>query len=143
MPSFTRSGRPRASFASSPPAGMISATPLRRSSRSAAIARMLPVAFQWAAHLTPSQDRHIDSATTSVDLPGTHGPGGTLAPMVKARCLALFVVLAFLAGACDLPRLDDQRERPLAQTSSVYASDGSLITDLHATENRVILTPDQ
>src|SRR4051794_1296350 len=63
--------------------------------------------------------------------------------MVKARCLALFVVLAFLAGACDLPRLDDQRERPLAQTSSVYASDGSLITDLHATENRVILTPDQ
>ena len=52
--------------------------------------------------------------------------------MVKARCLALFVVLAFLAGACDLPRLDDQRERSLAQTSSVYASDGSLITDLHA-----------
>ena len=60
--------------------------------------------------------------------------------MVKARCLALFVVLAFLAGACDLPRLDEQRERPLAQTSSVYASDGSLITDLHATENRVVLT---
>ena len=63
--------------------------------------------------------------------------------MVKARCLALFVVLAFLAGACDLPRLDDQRERPLAQTSSIYASDGSLITDLHATENRVVLTEDQ
>jgi membrane peptidoglycan carboxypeptidase len=63
--------------------------------------------------------------------------------MVKARALALFVVLAFLAGACDLPRLDDQRERPLAQTSSIYASDGSLITDLHATENRVVLTEDQ
>jgi penicillin-binding protein 1A len=63
--------------------------------------------------------------------------------MVKARCLAVFVVLAFLAGACDLPRLDEQRERPLAQTSSVYASDGSLITDLHATENRVVLTADQ
>ncbi|HEX3299007.1 MAG TPA: transglycosylase domain-containing protein [Actinomycetota bacterium] len=63
--------------------------------------------------------------------------------MVKARALALFAVLALLAGACDLPRLDDQRERPLAQTSSIYASDGSLITDLHATENRVILTQDQ
>jgi penicillin-binding protein 1A len=63
--------------------------------------------------------------------------------MVKARALALFMVLAFLAGACDLPRLDDQRERPLAQTSTIYASDGSLITDLHATENRVILTQDQ
>ena len=56
--------------------------------------------------------------------------------MVKARALALFAVLALLAGACDLPRLDDQRERPLAQTSSVYASDGSLITDLHATDDR-------
>ena len=63
--------------------------------------------------------------------------------MVKARALALFAVLALLAGACDLPRLDDQRERPLAQTSSIYASDGSLITDLHATENRVVLTEDQ
>jgi penicillin-binding protein 1A len=63
--------------------------------------------------------------------------------MVKARCLALFVVLAFMAGACDLPRLDDQRVRPLAQTSAIYASDGSLITDLHATENRVVLTEDQ
>ena len=63
--------------------------------------------------------------------------------MVKARALALFAVLALLAGACDLPRLDDQRERPLAQTSSIYASDGSLITDLHATENRVVLTGDQ
>jgi penicillin-binding protein 1A len=64
--------------------------------------------------------------------------------MVRARWpLALAVVLAFAASACDLPRLEDQRERPLAQTSFVYASDGTGITELHATEDRVVLTADQ
>jgi penicillin-binding protein 1A len=64
--------------------------------------------------------------------------------MVKARgLLALVVALAFLASACDLPRLEDQRERPLAQTSFIYASEGAYITDLHATEDRVVLTQDQ
>ena len=64
--------------------------------------------------------------------------------MVKARGpLALVVVLAFVASACDLPRLEDQRERPLAQTSFIYASDGTGITELHATEDRVVLTADQ
>jgi len=64
--------------------------------------------------------------------------------MVKARGpLALLCVLAFVASACDLPRLEDQRERPLAQTSFMYTSDGSRITQLHATEDRVVLTQDQ
>jgi penicillin-binding protein 1A len=64
--------------------------------------------------------------------------------MVKARWpLALSIVLAFLASACDLPRLEDQRERPLAQTSFIFASDGTRITELHATEDRVILAADQ
>jgi penicillin-binding protein 1A len=64
--------------------------------------------------------------------------------MVKARGpLALLCVLAFVASACDLPRLEDQRERPLAQTSFLYTSDGSRITQLHATEDRVVLTRDQ
>ncbi|MDP9185281.1 MAG: penicillin-binding protein, partial [Actinomycetota bacterium] len=64
--------------------------------------------------------------------------------MVKARGpLALSIVLAFVASACALPRLEDQRERPLAQTSFIYASDGTGITDLHATEDRVVLTSDQ
>jgi penicillin-binding protein 1A len=64
--------------------------------------------------------------------------------MVKARGpLALLCVLAVVATACDLPRLDDQRERPLAQTTFVYTSTGSLITSLHATEDRVVLTRDQ
>jgi len=64
--------------------------------------------------------------------------------MVKARGpLALLCVLAFVASACDLPRLEDQRERKLAQTSFVYTTDGSLITSLHATEDRVVLSEDQ
>jgi penicillin-binding protein 1A len=64
--------------------------------------------------------------------------------MVKARGpLALLCVLAVVASACDLPRLEDERERPLAQTTFVYTSTGSLITPLHATEDRVVLTPDQ
>ena len=52
-------------------------------------------------------------------------------------------MLACLAGACDLPRLEEQRERPLAQTTFVYTSNGSLITPLHAAEDRVVLTEDQ
>jgi penicillin-binding protein 1A len=64
--------------------------------------------------------------------------------MVSARWpLALAVALVFVASACDLPRLEDQRERPLAQTSFIYASDGTGITELHATEDRVVLTADQ
>ena len=64
--------------------------------------------------------------------------------MVKARGpLALLCVLAVVATACDLPRLEDQRERPLAQTTFVYTSTGSLIAPLHATEDRVVLTQDQ
>jgi membrane peptidoglycan carboxypeptidase len=42
-----------------------------------------------------------------------------------------------------MPRLQDYHVRPLAQTSFVYASDGSLITSLHAAEDRVVLTASQ
>ena len=53
------------------------------------------------------------------------------------------VVLTFVGAACSLPDLDEVAERPLAQTSFMYASDGSLITPLHATEDRVVLRRDQ
>ena len=60
--------------------------------------------------------------------------------------VALIMLLAVVGTACALPDLDDYRERSLAQTSFLYASDGSLITALHATEDRVVLrsreTPD-
>jgi membrane peptidoglycan carboxypeptidase len=57
--------------------------------------------------------------------------------------VAAGVVLAFGLLACSLPRLQDYPERPLAQTSFLYASDGTLITSLHAAEDRVVLTASQ
>jgi penicillin-binding protein 1A len=64
--------------------------------------------------------------------------------MMKARGpLVLFCLSAFVATACGLPRLEDQRERPLAQTSFLYASNGTQITQLHATEDRVVLSAEQ
>ncbi|MGZ6544427.1 MAG: penicillin-binding protein [Actinomycetota bacterium] len=60
--------------------------------------------------------------------------------------LVLFVVFATIASACGgLPQLSDYRQRsiPLAQTSFLYASDGSLITELHAGVDRVILSRTQ
>ncbi|MGZ4150560.1 MAG: penicillin-binding protein [Actinomycetota bacterium] len=56
------------------------------------------------------------------------------------RSAVLLFVLALVASACALPQLDQYTPRPLAQTSFLYAADGSLITTLHAAENRVVLT---
>ena len=53
--------------------------------------------------------------------------------------VAVFVLLAVVASGCSVPKLEEYEERPLAQTSFLYASDGSLITPLHATEDRVVL----
>lgn len=53
--------------------------------------------------------------------------------------VALSMSFALVAASCALPDLDAYDERPLAQTSFLFASDGSLITSLHAAEDRVIL----
>jgi penicillin-binding protein 1A len=53
--------------------------------------------------------------------------------------LAGVVSLALLGSACGLPDIEDYEALPLAQTSFLYAADGSLITELHAAEDRVIL----
>jgi penicillin-binding protein 1A len=54
---------------------------------------------------------------------------------------ALFVVLAMVAAACNLPTLREARKDStvLPQTSFLYAADGSLITELHAGEDRVVV----
>ena len=51
------------------------------------------------------------------------------------------VVLALVAAACKLPSLSEEQShaKGLAQTSFLYAADGSLITQLHATENRILV----
>ena len=67
--------------------------------------------------------------------------------MTKGRGLAVaaaFLLLTTPLVACGrLPRLQDYPTLPLAQTSFLYASDGSLITQLHADENRVVLSYNQ
>ena len=55
--------------------------------------------------------------------------------------VAAAILLALIAAACNLPDLKDERKNAsaLPQTSFLYASDGSLITALHAGEDRVIV----
>jgi penicillin-binding protein 1A len=60
--------------------------------------------------------------------------------MQMRRALALGLVVLTVAGtACGLPELEEAEPRQLAQTSFLYAADGSLITELHAGEDRVVL----
>jgi penicillin-binding protein 1A len=61
-----------------------------------------------------------------------------MAPRSRVGLLLVVVLVALVAPACSLPTLDDVRgERTaLPQTSFLYAEDGSLITELHAGENR-------
>jgi penicillin-binding protein 1A len=51
------------------------------------------------------------------------------------------VALAVVSAACQLPDLEEERAKApsLPQTSFMYASDGTLITSLHAAEDRVIV----
>ena len=60
------------------------------------------------------------------------------------RATALSLLILTVAGtACGLPKLEDAQPRVLAQTSFLYAADGSLITELHAGEDRVVLSYEQ
>ena len=67
--------------------------------------------------------------------------------MTKGRGTVAGVVLLMMAASliscASLPKLQDYPTLPLAQTSFVYASDGSLITTLHADQNRMVLSYDQ
>src|SRR5712691_953009 len=63
-------------------------------------------------------------------------------PKRRGSVLAICVFATVSAACSGLPRLSDYRQHalPLAQTSFLYASDGSLITELHAAEDRVVLS---
>ncbi len=61
---------------------------------------------------------------------------------VRSRTLgAAVILLALVASACDLPTLREARSQATAlpQTTFLYASDGTLITRLHAGEDRVVV----
>jgi membrane peptidoglycan carboxypeptidase len=55
---------------------------------------------------------------------------------------ALAAIFAVVSASCDV-QLENVQRRPLAQTSFVYAADDSLITPLHAVEDRVVLSSSQ
>ena len=60
------------------------------------------------------------------------------------RVPRIFPVLSFfalVASACSIPHLADYERtaQPLPQTSFLYAADGSLITRLHASQDRILL----
>ncbi|HEX6261481.1 MAG TPA: PBP1A family penicillin-binding protein [Actinomycetota bacterium] len=59
------------------------------------------------------------------------------------RLVRLALAASLLAGACGLPTLEAERARPrpLPQTSFIYASDGTLLTALHAEQDRVVIGP--
>ncbi|HEX2426041.1 MAG TPA: PBP1A family penicillin-binding protein [Actinomycetota bacterium] len=73
--------------------------------------------------------------------PGPSAQRSRRASVRLDRILAGVVVLGALASACHLPDLAHERAKApaLQQTSFVYASDGTLITSLHAAEDRVIV----
>ncbi len=63
----------------------------------------------------------------------------------RGSLVAGMLVLALLAAACHVPRLQDEerKARELPQTSFMYAADGSLLTSFHAEEDRVVVPLDQ
>src|SRR4051812_32781311 len=59
----------------------------------------------------------------------------------RGSLVAGLLVLAVVAAACHVPRLEDEERlaRELPQTSFMFAADGSLLTTFHAEEDRVIV----
>jgi len=64
-------------------------------------------------------------------------------PLLLAAVAATFVSVSLRAVASiqqDIPSLEDQGEVSLAQTTQIYAADGSLLAYLHGVENRTIIS---
>jgi penicillin-binding protein 1A len=61
----------------------------------------------------------------------------------RATFVATLLLVAVVASGCDLPTLKEARRESaeLPQTSFLYAADGTLITRLHAGEDRVVVRP--
>jgi penicillin-binding protein 1A len=60
---------------------------------------------------------------------------------LRRRVAAGLLAAGLLAAACRVPNLERERAKApaLSQTSFLFASDGTLITSLHAAENRVVV----
>jgi penicillin-binding protein 1A len=66
-----------------------------------------------------------------------------LAPRSRWTVVAMVAICALVASACEPPTLDEARREATAlpQTTFLYAADGTLITRLHAGEDRVLVRP--
>lgn len=69
---------------------------------------------------------------------------GAIAALFAGMMLVLLFFGSFyvVSLAADLPRLEKEAIKPPAQTTKVYAADGTLLAELHATENRVLVRLD-
>ena len=64
-------------------------------------------------------------------------------PLIAAGLLAVVLSMGLHAVAAvedDIPSLDDQHAVSLAQTSAIYAADGSRLAYLHGVENRTVIS---
>ena len=64
-------------------------------------------------------------------------------PIITLGILAGMFTLGLRTVAAveqDIPSLEDQRGVSLAQTTSIYAADGTLLAYLHGVENRTVIS---
>ncbi|VAW00473.1 Multimodular transpeptidase-transglycosylase, partial [hydrothermal vent metagenome] len=59
---------------------------------------------------------------------------------MRARIALTVVVFALLAAACSVAPYEDSLEIEQSLTTTVYASDGSVLAQWHAGENRILVT---
>src|SRR5512134_619678 len=137
MPSFTRRTRPSWIFSNREPLGTISAVPL-----SSCVSWSVRAGTPMAPDATSALPRDTQVTTRSAST-GACPSRSTLGPAMSDRrrfpIIGSLTLLVAVTTACDLPSIERYDPLPLAQTSFLYAADGSLITQLHAAENRVVL----
>ena len=138
MPSLTRSGLPRASFASRPPSGS-TLTAFRVSSDR-------PIAERSSAY----------NPLALVSAHGSQGERLRRRRIRKLRLLALLVVLGLVgtasfafglvtAIASELPKLDPARYKPSKndRNSYIYTSDGRVLAVLRGSEARIVVKSEE
>src|SRR4051812_47203537 len=158
IPSFTRSGRPSASFASSSPFGSASAAFRVRKEAAESIrpnARLLPRGRARRPHGPPrfaptrADSQMSDADVTALPVP----PNGGTDPRPRIKKLRLLGILLplgalavvstvfgmMMAVASDLPSLTAAQQLRHARNSIIYDSRGHKLGILTSNENRVIV----
>ncbi len=74
---------------------------------------------------------------------GTLGPTPDWAPVIMKRWLLLLIGLSLIGASCALEPIDDPGLGARGLTTIVYASDGSVLAQWHAEEDRALVTYDE